>query len=101
MEDIPDDNPLSLGRLPLERRLKRVQEGMTEEEPLSAEESEVPVIAVFTCDAGKKTASPRIRDTRVLEWPKSINPSRSCIHQPKRFNTCDSGTFLLFFLNRI
>jgi hypothetical protein len=24
MEDIPDDNPLSLGRLPLERRLKRV-----------------------------------------------------------------------------
>jgi hypothetical protein len=83
MEDIPDDNPLSSGRLhylsvrnllpaygaslALERRLKRVEEGITGEDSLSLEESEVPAIAVFTRDAGRKTASPRIRDTRVLE----------------------------------
>jgi len=32
--------------------------------------------------------SPRVRDTRVLEGPKSINTSHSCIHQPRQPNTC-------------
>ncbi|KIM81374.1 hypothetical protein PILCRDRAFT_499863 [Piloderma croceum F 1598] len=90
MEYILDDNPLSPGRLPLsaklaaygeslalERQLKQVEEGMTGEEPLSAEESEVPVIAVFTRDAGKKTASLRVSDTRVSEGPKFISFSYS------------------------
>jgi len=69
LEEIPDDNPLSPGRLPLERQLKRVADGVIGEEPLSVEESEEPVIAGFVCDAGKKTASPRVRNTRVLEGP--------------------------------
>src|ERR1700685_3214420 len=97
MDDIPDDNLLSSGRSPLsaklaaygeslalERRLKRVEEGMTGEDSLSAEESEVPAVAVFTRDAGRKTASPRIRDMRALEGPKSMNTSRSRIRQPRR-----------------
>ncbi|KIM73440.1 hypothetical protein PILCRDRAFT_15236 [Piloderma croceum F 1598] len=81
MEDIPDDNPLIPGRLPLsaklvaygeslalERRLKRMEEGMN----LSRGEQDagyLPVIAVFMREPSKKTASPRVRDTRVLEGP--------------------------------
>jgi hypothetical protein len=71
---------------------------MTGEEPLSAEESDVPVIAVFTCDAGK-TASPRVRDARMLEGPKSINIPCSCIRQPRRPNSCDKW-YVSFVLSR-
>jgi hypothetical protein len=70
-----------------------VEEGITGEDSLSPEESEVPAIAVFTCDAGRKTASPRIRDMRVSEGPKLMNPSQSRIRQPRRPNTSDSGMF--------
>ena len=114
MDDIPDYNSLSSGRSPLsaklaaygeslalERRFKRVEEGMTGKDALSAEESEVPAVAVFRCDAIRKTTSPQIRDTRVLEGPKSTNPSRSRIRQLRRPNTRDSGMFLSFFLQRI
>jgi hypothetical protein len=111
MEGVPDDNnPLSSGRSPLsaklaaygeslalERRLKRVEEGMTGEDPRSVEDDELPVSVVFTRDIGRKSGSPRVRDIRVLEAPKSMNPSRSRIRQPRRPNTSDSGMFLLFF----
>lgn len=107
MDDIPpDDNSLlSSGRSPLsaklavygeslalERRLKRVEEGMTgEDSSLSAEEeNEGLPVAVFTRDAGRRTASPRVRDMRTLEGSKSTNPSRSRIRQPRRPNTSDS-----------
>jgi hypothetical protein len=73
---------------------------MTGEDSLSAEESEVPAVAIFTRDTGRKTASPRIHDMRALEGPKSINPSRSRIRQPGRPNTSYSGMFS-FILSRM
>jgi hypothetical protein len=114
-----NNNPLSSGRSPLsaklaaygeslalERRLKRVEEGMRGEDPQrGVEEDGVPgvsvsVSAVFTRDVGRKSGSPRVRDIRVLETPRSTtNSSRSRIRQPRRPNTSDSGALFFFFFS--
>ena len=57
----------------------------------------MPADAVFTRDAGRKTRSPRIRNTRMLEGPKSTNTFRLRIRQPRQPNISDSGMFFCSF----
>jgi len=45
----------------------------------------------FIRDGGRTNGSPLVRDIRALETPKSTNPSRSRIRQPRWPNTGDSA----------
>jgi hypothetical protein len=115
MEGVPGDDDLMGGggrsplsarlaaygeTLALERRLKRVEEGKNDEDSQSIEDQETPASPAFTRDGGRTNGSPRVRDMRTLETPKSTNPSRSRIRQPRRPNTGDSGSSVSYGLNQ-
>jgi hypothetical protein len=81
--------------LALERRLKQVEERKNGEDDQYAEDQEV----LATWDGGMMNESRLVRDIRALETPKSTNPSRSRIRQPRQPNTGDSGSSLPCCLN--
>jgi len=52
----------------------------------------VPASLAFPWDGGRTNGSPLIRDMRVSETPKSTNPSRLRIYQPRQPNTGNSAS---------
>ena len=84
--------------LALERRLKLEEEGKAGAEPVVlVVHSEglglvSPASAPVPVREGGRSGSPR-----VVEAPRSANPSRLRIRQPRRPNTSDSGSLFFFF----
>ena len=103
MEAEVDIEPLSSGLTPLSAKLAAYGESLALERRLKRAEVErggdsqvledglLATHAMFARDGSRSSGSPRIRDIRALESPRTTSQSRSRIRQPRRPTTGDSG----------